>query len=150
MHTANLLKQHFREFRVASLHGALTFLRQDRERSFEAMREIPGFGLRSLHGAFALLEKRIQIVDEGLNLVGIRSGDDSSTPVANLWQLGSQTAKGSEGAADYCHPARHYYGCNGNRDSIDHRKPVKNNKQKQHVGKREQRKGPQQTADQEL
>ena len=53
------------------LVGDVRFVREHRERRLQRVRQVAGLRDRAPHGLIAMLEQRVEIVDERLHLAGI-------------------------------------------------------------------------------
>ena len=89
--------------------GALRFVRQDRERRLEAVREVAGLGDRAPHRPFAMVEQRVEVVDERLDFARIAPLDSPIAPVAHRRELVAQLVERRQAAAHHATspPAMH-------------------------------------------
>ena len=70
-HALDLLVDGGRDLVLAGAAGALSLLRQDGERRLQTVGEIAGLGDGALNRLLAMIEQRVQVVHERLDLGGI-------------------------------------------------------------------------------
>ena len=78
------------DFELSRALGGIRFLRQHREWRLEPVREVAGLGERTAHARFAVLEQRVQILDQRLNFRGIVAGDPRLATAANVGEPRSE------------------------------------------------------------
>jgi hypothetical protein len=79
---------------------AFDFLREDRERGFQAVREITSLRHRSRHTLLAFVEQRIEFVDERFDLGWILAVKTRGAPLADRVQAVAQRDEGRHAATD--------------------------------------------------
>ena len=107
-HALELFAERRRQLGLSCRLGALRFVREDRERGLQPVREVPRLRDRAPHGAIAVLEQRVQIVDQRLHLRRIRSVEaalgsvlDVAKPPAHALERRQRGADEPE-AGDHC------------------------------------------------
>jgi hypothetical protein len=89
-HAFDLLAERLGDFELSRALGGIRFLRQHREWRLEPVREVAGLGERTAHARFAVLEQRVQILDQRLNFRGIVAGDPRLATTANVGEPRSE------------------------------------------------------------
>ena len=85
-HALDLLRDRRGELGLAGGRGALGLLRQHRERRLQAVREIAGLADRAADRCVAMLEQRVEIVDERLHFARIASLRACASPLLHVGQ----------------------------------------------------------------
>jgi hypothetical protein len=71
-HTIDVLGDILRQFGASCCSGAIGFLRQQCERSLEAVSEVSRSGEAAFNGLFPIFEQRVQFVNQRLDFAWIR------------------------------------------------------------------------------
>ena len=85
-HQRQLLSEHLRKIRIAVCRETVSFVRQDRKRRFEAVRQIARFGDRPGHHLLAVRQEPVEVVHERLHFGGIPASKVVRRAVADVGQ----------------------------------------------------------------
>src|SRR6185369_8515677 len=98
LHAIDLFPHRVAELAVAGGPGAIGLLRDDGERRLEAVCEVAGLRDRARDGALAMVEQRVEIVDQRLHLLGVFADDAAFAADANARQAMAELHERSESA----------------------------------------------------
>ena len=133
--------------------GTIGFLRQHRERRLETVSEVAGLGQRAPDGLLAVLEQRVEIVDERLHFGRIIAVDAAIATVAEAREALAQMIHRRQAVAYLREPNRHQ----GERDegagerlmSAAERRHARDRCQRNHVPDHEEPRRPEHRTDDE-
>ncbi len=86
--------------------GDLRFVRKHRERRLQRVREIAGLGDRAPDGLIAMLEQRVEIVDERLHLARIAPLDAAIAPLVHRGEALAQLGERRQAVPHHRQPAQ--------------------------------------------
>ncbi len=150
-HSLDLLTDRRRELVVSGRLRAFRFLHQHGQRRLESVREVAGLRERPAHRRIAVIEERVEIVDERLHFGRVLPLETTRAPFPDAGQARSQEGKRRQSAPHHRQPQCHE--ANGrHRDERDmrgpaHRWDVPEQRQRDHMGDRQQAGRPQQRPD---
>ena len=99
-HSIDLLRHRRSEIKLTGSFGAFCFICKDRKRRLQPVGQISGFRHSSSHCVLTLIEQRIQIIDERLDLCGVGT---VNAPIATRVQARQARPQ----AVDWRHAAAH-------------------------------------------
>ena len=106
-HPLDLLTHHRRQLGLPGAIGDLRLVRQHGERRLQRVREIAGLGDRAADGLIAVLEQRVEIVDQRLHFGGIAAVEAALAALAHGGEAAAQPLDRRQAVAHVDDPRQH-------------------------------------------